>query len=313
MKLRTEIQLNKESYLINYDSNLVLFGSCFAENISTKLAYYRFNYLLNPYGILFHPLAIENALSEILNKKIYTQEDLYFHNDLWQSFSHHSKFTSENTNVILQTINNANSIAFESLKKATHVVISLGTAWVYDFLDTNKTVANCHKISQKKFNKRLLTSNDIEQSLQNIIALISQFNPEIQLIFTVSPVRHLSNGIAENSHSKALLLTAIHKIITSKNCYYFPSFEIMMDDLRDYRFYKDDLIHPNELAVNYIWEKFKKCWIDDKLLPVMDEVGAIQKGLMHRPFNENTEKHQQFLKNLNQKKAELALKYGIQF
>ncbi|MDP2087931.1 MAG: GSCFA domain-containing protein [Flavobacteriaceae bacterium] len=313
MKLRTEIELTKQESVLNYDSQIVLFGSCFAENIGDKLDFYKFPHLVNPFGILFHPIAIENALDDICQKKIYTENDLYFHNDLWQSFKHHSKFSSESKSEILSNINTSIENANQFLKNTSHIIITLGTAWVYEFTEQQQLVANCHKISQKKFQKRLLFLDEIEQSLKNTLQIIHSFNPTAQVIFTVSPVRHLSNGIAENSQSKALLLTAIHQAINQKNTHYFPSFEIMMDDLRDYRFYKSDLIHPNDLAVAYIWEQFKKSWIDEKSYPLMDEISDIQKALQHRPFNENSPKHQVFLKDLQLKIDELAKKRQIHF
>lgn len=313
MKLRTEITLQRQSHLIDYQSKIVLFGSCFAENISAKLDFYRFSHLLNPFGILFHPIAIEKALKNIYHQKTYTVNDLYFHNELWQSFNHHSAFSSTSQEEVLNKINQSNQQAYIFLKEASHVIISLGTAWVYEFLESQQLVANCHKIAQKKFKKKLLTLEEIEQSLQHQIDLIQQFNPKASIIFTVSPVRHLSNGMAENSQSKALLLTAIHRIINQKESFYFPSFEIMMDDLRDYRFYKNDLIHPNELAVDYIWEHFKNSWIDKNIFSILELVEEIQKGLQHRPFNENSSKHQTFLKNLQQKMDELASKHPINF
>lgn len=313
MKLRTEIELTKQESVINYDSHIVLFGSCFAENIAEKLDFYKFPQLVNPFGILFHPIAIENALNDIYQKRIYTENDLYFHNDLWQSFNHHSKFSSASKSEILNTINTSIENANLLLKKSTHSIITLGTAWVYEFTEHQQLVANCHKIPQKKFEKRLLTLDEIKQSLNHILQLIQWFNPTMQVIFTVSPVRHLSNGMVENSQSKALLLTAIHQISTQKNTHYFPSFEIVMDDLRDYRFYKNDLIHPNNLAVDYIWEQFKKSWIDEKSNLLMDEIEAIQKALQHRPFNENSPKHQVFLKNLQLKIDELAKNHQIHF
>ena len=313
MIFRTEINIPKQESVINYDSKMVLFGSCFAENIGHKLDYYKFQNLTNPYGILFHPIAIENALNEIYQNKIYTENDLYFHNDLWQSFNHHSKFSSESKNEILNAINNAIKNANNLLTKATHIIITLGTAWVYEFSEHQQLVANCHKISQKKFEKRLLSLDEIQQSIQNIISLIKDFQPTSTIIFTVSPVRHLSNGIVENNQSKALLLTAIHQVINQKNSFYFPSFEIMMDDLRDYRFYKNDLIHPSDLAVDYIWNQFKKSWIDEKSYLLMDEIDDVQKALQHKPFNENSPKHQAFIKNLQQKIDYLSTKHQIHF
>ncbi|MDP3352150.1 MAG: GSCFA domain-containing protein [Flavobacteriaceae bacterium] len=313
MKLRTEIELTKQESVINYNSQIVLFGSCFVENIGDKLDFYKFPHLVNPFGILFHPIAIENALDDIYQKKFYTENDLYFHNDLWQSFKHHSKFSSESKSEILSTINTSIENANHFLKKSSHIIITLGTAWVYEFTEQQQLVANCHKISQNKFKKRLLSLDEIQQSLQNILTLITEFNPKTTVLFTVSPVRHLSNGIVENGQSKALLLTAIHQVINQKNAHYFPSFEIMMDDLRDYRFYKSDMIHPNELAVDYIWDQFKKSWIDEKSNQLMEAVADVQKALQHRPFNEDSPKHQIFLKNLQQKMDRLATQHHIHF
>lgn len=313
MIFRTEINIPKQESVINYDSKMVLFGSCFAENISDKLNYFRFQYLVNPFGILFHPVAIETAFKDIINQRIYTEDDLYFNNELWQSFNHHSVFSSTSKTAVLENINESNKNAFIFLNDATHIVISLGTAWVYEFIEQQQLVANCHKISQKKFEKRLLSLDEIQQSIQNIISLIKDFQPTSTIIFTVSPVRHLSNGIVENNQSKALLLTAIHQVINQKNSFYFPSFEIMMDDLRDYRFYKNDLIHPSDLAVDYIWNQFKKSWIDEKSYLLMDEIDDVQKALQHKPFNENSPKHQAFIKNLQQKIDYLSTKHQIHF
>jgi hypothetical protein len=313
MKFRTEIALSKQEPSLNYNSKTFLIGSCFAENISDKLNYFKFTYLLNPFGILFHPVAIENAFRDIIKKRIYHQNNLYFHNDLWQSFNHHSAFSSTSKEEVLENINQSNQKAFSFLKEATHIVISLGTAWVYEFTEQQELVANCHKIPQKRFTKRLLSLLEIEKSIQSIITLITEFNPAVTIIFTVSPVRHLSNGIVENSQSKAMLLTAIHQVINQKNAHYFPSFEIMMDDLRDYRFYKSDMIHLNELAIDYIWGHFKKSWIDEKSHHLMAAIDDVQKALQHRPFNENSPKHQVFLKNLQQKIEKLSSKHHIHF
>lgn len=313
MKFRTEIDLSKQEPALNYDSKTFLMGSCFAENIGNKLNYFKFQYLLNPFGILFHPVAIETAFKDILTQRIYTENDLYFHNELWQSFNHHSAFSSTSKTTVLENINESNKNAFLFLKNVSHVVISLGTAWVYEFIEQQQLVANCHKISQKKFKKRLLSLDEIKSSLHSITTKITAFNPKVTILFTVSPVRHLSNGIVENNQSKALLLTAVHQIINQKNSFYFPSFEIMMDDLRDYRFYKSDMIHPNDLAVDYIWNHFKKSWIDENSYSLMDEVEDVQKALKHRPFNEDSPKHQTFLKNLQQKIEHLSLKHQIHF
>ncbi len=192
-----------------------------------------------------------------------------------------------------------------SLGKASHIIITLGTAWVYKDVETQKRVANCHKLPQKQFTKELLTESEIEESLKQIISKIRKVNESASVIFTISPVRHLKDGFVENQRSKANLISAVGKIMESassnKNLYYFPAFEIMLDELRDYRFYAEDMVHPNNLAIDYIWEKFKSVWISEKAEIVMKAVQEIQKGLSHRPFNENSEQHQLFLKSLNEK------------
>jgi hypothetical protein len=176
----------------------------------------------------------------------------------------------------------------------------LGTAWIYTF-QKKTTVANCHKIPQKEFKKTLLSVDEITASLTRIILNMRDFNPGMEIVFTLSPVRHLKDGFIENSVSKAHLLTAIHSVCRSLNTQYFPSYEMMMDDLRDYRFYNADMIHPNQVAIDYVWELFRKTWIDSSVYPVMTEVDAVQRALAHLPFNENSEEHLLFLKTLTAK------------
>ena len=206
-------------------------------------------------------------------------------------------------------------LANQRIQQASHLIITLGTAWVYRFIETDHIVANCHKIPQKKFLKELLSVDDISESIDAIISLVKSVNNNVKIIFTVSPIRHLKDGYSENSLSKAHLLSAIHRIVEPRNqSYYFPSFEIMMDDLRDYRFYKNDMLHPNKTAINYIWEHFKSTWIDKKSFELMDEIESILKSLSHKPFDEKSEKHQQFLLQLNNKITSLKERYPeIQF
>ncbi|MBL4904946.1 MAG: GSCFA domain-containing protein, partial [Flavobacteriaceae bacterium] len=173
------------------------------------------------------------------------------------------------------------------------------------------TVANCHKVPQKKFLKELLTVDEIVMSLEAMIALVKGVNPTVKILFTVSPVRHLKDGFVENQQSKAHLITAIQQVIDGRDALYFPSFEIVMDELRDYRFYAEDLIHPNKTAINYIWERFSTAWITDAAQDTMQEVEAIQRGLNHRPFNEQSEEHQQFLSALQDKIVKLQQQFPI--
>ena len=312
MQFRTTFHLEKAKNTIDYSSNIVLMGSCFSNSIATKLTYHKFNILNNPYGILFSPTAIEQSFTEICNQKVYTAADLITHNGLYHSMQHHSSFSDINSSVVLEKINRNITTAKAFLEKASHITITLGTAWVYHYIEQDKLVANCHKIPQQNFVKRLLSVAEIKASLKNSIALLKQLNPNCTIIFTLSPVRHIKDGFVANANNKARLLTAIHEVIDEQSTYYFPSYEIMLDDLRDYRFYKADMLHPNAVAINYIWEKFKTIWISEEAMRLSERVASLQRDLAHKPFNEKSKAHQQFLASITQKKEALK-NLGINF
>ena len=312
MNLQTHIPFTKNiSNLIDYNSKIILLGSCFSDNIGQKLSYHKFESILNPFGILFHPKAIESVIKNALCKKKYTEKDVFFLNERWQSFEAHSKLSSSSKEEIIEQLNKASVSINKAVKNSTHFIITLGTSWVYRFNESGEIVANCHKVSQNKFKKELLSVAEINKSLSLIISLIKEINPSISFIFTVSPVRHLKDGVIENQQSKSHLISALHQIIPiHKNSFYFPSYEVMMDELRDYRFYKEDMIHPNQIAINYIWEKFYENWLSDEALELKKEVIKIQRGLEHKPFNPNSEGHQQFLSSLQEKIETLKKKYS---
>lgn len=314
MNFRTNIQLKKEHNQIDYDAKLMLIGSCFSENIGKKLTHFKFNTTNNPFGILFNPIAIERLITNAINLKKYTEKDVFQLNERWHCFDAHSDLSAIKKDDLLLNLNTTITNTHEQLNKVSHLIITLGTSWVYRFIESDSHVANCHKIPQKKFLKELLSVQEVQNSLENIIALVKDVNPSAQVIFTVSPVRHLKDGFIENAQSKAHLLAAIHKITEPKaNISYFPSYEIMLDDLRDYRFYAKDMLHPNETAIDYIWEQFKQVWIEEEIIPIMKEIDTIQKGLAHKPFNPKSEQHQKFLLNLQKKKKQLFEKYQITF
>lgn len=301
MKLQTIIPLKKQSKnLIDYHSNILLLGSCFVENIGEKLTYFKFQTLQNPFGILFQPKAIETFIANVISQKTYSENDIFFHNEQWHCFNAHSRLSASLKEHLLTELNNQIKSTNQQISKATHIIITLGTAWVYRFLESNQVVANCHKVPQNQFKKELLSVEQIAQSLQTMAQLIQSVNPKASIIFTVSPVRHTKDGFVENTLSKAHLITAIHQVIPSLGArvLYFPSFEMMMDELRDYRFYAEDMLHPNATAIQYIWEKFQYVWFSEAASKTMEAVGAIQKGLQHKPFNPNSEAHRQFLQNL---------------
>ena len=316
MKLQTQISIPKEKYNpIDYNSKILLLGSCFSENIGGKLANFKFQSNQNPFGILFHPKAIETLITNAINEKKYTDKDIFFLNERWHCFESHSNLSSSNKDELLSNLNQEIKSTQNQLQEATHLIITLGTAWVYRFIETDAIIANCHKVPQKKFLKELLSIDKITESLEATTLLIKSINKEITITFTVSPVRHLKDGFIENQQSKSHLISAIHQVIEPrKNIHYFPSYEIMMDELRDYRFYAEDMIHPNKTAINYIWEKFSDSWITEKSKETMKEISTIQNGLNHKSFNPNSEQHQQFLKTLNKKVETLQQQFPfIQF
>lgn len=305
MKLQTQIPLKPEQHnQIDYHSKLLLLGSCFVKNIGEKLNYFKFQNSVNPFGILFHPLAIEKLITNAINEKEYAEEDVFFHNEQWHCFDAHSQLSASSKIELLESLNANIQITRKQIHQSSHIIITLGTAWTYRFIETDRFVANCHKVPQKQFLKTLVSVDAITESLESIIALIKSVNPQVSIVFTVSPVRHLKDGFVENTQSKSHLLTAIHQVVDpSKQQYYFPSYEIMMDELRDYRFYKDDMIHPNQTAINYIWEKFQNVWISKSSIEIMEQVDSIQKGVAHKPFNPKSESHKQFLQQLEIKKT----------
>ncbi len=316
MKFRTCIQtdeIQKPVTKIDYQSEIGLIGSCFVENISEKLSYYKFSNWHNPHGILFNPLAIEKALLDISQNKKYDETMLFYENEVWHSWHHHSDFSASSSSETIANINARIQKTAKSLNNTSHLIFTLGTAWVYHHIETDQIVANCHKIPQKQFIKRILSVAEIVTSLQKSIALVTEMNPEIQVLFTLSPVRHLKDGMLANSQSKAQLLTAIHEVVRNSDSLYFPAYEIVLDDLRDYRFYNTDMVHPNQTAIDYIWELFKETWINSKSYPIMAQVEQIQKGLQHRAFNPDSKQHKQFLEKIGEQKGILFKKCGIEF
>lgn len=303
MQFTTPVPIQKSNHQIDYNSKIVSLGSCFAVNIGEKFEYYKFQNTINPFGILFHPLALEKIISNAILKDDFSEEDIFFHNERWHSFDVHSDLSVSDKELFLKTLNANLQSLHNDLLESSHVIITLGTSWVYQNLNTEKVVANCHKVPQNQFKKELLSVSDIKNSLEKIIEKISSINKKAKIIFTISPVRHIKDGFVENQWSKANLISALQEIINQKSeiINYFPSYEIMMDELRDYRFYAEDMIHPNQTAIDYIWKKFSETWISEEALSTLREVESIQKGLNHRPFNPEAEQHLIFLAKLQRR------------
>jgi hypothetical protein len=303
MNFATKIPILKYDFLINYSSKIALLGSCFAENIGDKFQYFKFQSFVNPFGIIFNAVSLEKVIRRSVENRKFTENDIFFHNDLWYCFEVHSELSNPDKETFLNNLNSMVELTHRQIGTVTHCIITLGTSWVYRNIESDEVVANCHKVPQKQFTKELLTIDQIEESLESIISLIHSVNPNCQFIFTVSPVRHSKDGFVENTLSKAHLIAAIHKTIShqSSAINYFPSYEIMMDELRDYRFYAEDMLHPSQTAIDYIWIQFFENYISESEFGLMNEICSIQKGLQHRPFNPNTESHQKFLNQLDLK------------
>ena len=302
MEFFTQFKIPQSKIEIDYKSSILSLGSCFAENIGEKLQNHLFNCLINPFGILFHPLAIERNLLQIIQKKEISSSEILFHNEQYLSLHTHSSMNKSSKEEFMEQYHLTLQNSHLFLKNATHLIITLGTSWVYEYLETNEIIANCHKLPQSKFSKKLLTVEIVKKSLENIINIIHDFNPNLQIIFTISPVRHFKDGFMENTQSKSHLITALYEITENQqHTTIFPAYEIMLDELRDYRFYKTDYQHPNEQAIQYIWEKFQNTFCNENTKSTIQKVAQIQKDLKHKPFNENSESHQKFLNQLQEK------------
>ena len=315
MQFRTQIPIPKSKYPVDYTSKIVSIGSCFAVNMAAKLDYFKFQNSCNPFGILFHPLAIEKLIDFAISEKQFTESDIFFYNERWHCFDTHSDLSNPNKKELISSLNSIIQNTREDLNQASHLIITYGTAWGYRNIESDSIVANCHKMPQKQFNKELLSVEEVKKSITNTVKLIHAVNPNCNIIFTVSPVRHIKDGFVENQVSKANLISALYSVLQipplGASGAYFPSFEIMMDELRDYRFYAQDMLHPNTVAIEYIWERFQHFTISESIFATMDEVVNIQKSLSHKPFNPNSESHVKFESKLREKIAKLETQYSF--
>lgn len=300
MKFRTEITLKPYSFRLNYHSKIFGLGSCFVGHLKQKFEYYQFEHLINDFGVVFNPHSILTLLNRIVHQNFYTPDDFFYFQNQWKNFELHSSLNHISQEDILLTVNNRLKNNLNFLKKTDLAIFTFGSSWVYRHKKSQKIVSNCHKVPQQQFDKILLSINEIVDIIGEIISILQQTNKQIKILFTVSPVRHLKDGFIENQQSKAHLIASLHHFNQTDNVFYFPSYEIMMDDLRDYRFYTKDLLHPNELAVEYIWEKFKKVLIHNEIYDDMKMVDKIRKSLQHKPFEKDSIAYQQHLQKTKQ-------------
>lgn len=303
MKFRTEVQIPVSDTALEIDDRVFSIGSCFASEISDLLKTGQIQTLNNPFGTIFNPFSINQAVKRLYHSEFYAEDDLIKFNEEVISLDHHSKFNSRFVHQTLEKINTEIEVGNRFLQETNWVIITYGTSFVYEFLTKKKLVANCHKIPGKYFEKRLLTHLEITDSVYETVTLLKDICKEnVQILFTVSPVRHTKDGMVENNLSKAKLIAAIHEILPQfENCHYLPVYEILMDDLRDYRFYKEDLIHPSRQAVQYIWEKFGSAYFSDETMDFVEENFKIAKALEHKSADEKSPKHQEFLSTIEKR------------
>ena len=311
MEVITKVEYDKAPCKISHLSKSLLLGSCFAENIGCLMRENKFDCDVNPFGILYNPLSVSKALDDIIACKHYGPDDLFFHQECYHSYMHHGSFSATNREMVLDTINTRLSKASQRLAQTEVLIITFGTAWVYYLQSTREVVSNCHKMPAKAFVRERLTVNDIVETYSSLIAKLQQCSPNLRLLFTVSPIRHVKDGLHENQLSKATLLLAVDELTRRfpEQISYFPAYEIVMDELRDYRFYADDMVHPSALAVQYIWERFCELYFSADTLQLMKECSNLARALAHRPLKPDSTEYKRFLGQIVLKIERLNEKY----
>lgn len=301
---------------ITHHQKLMLMGSCFTENIGDKLIAHKFSVLQNPNGILFNPVSVLDAVQNYISNKSIKQDALFYLNEAYHSWQHHSRFSSPEKKVAIENINHSTTAAHKYLQEADYLILTFGSAWVYeltakaDNVLNNFVAANNHKAPADWFNRRLLFINELDNIFEKLISSLKEFNPHLQIIFTISPVRHLREGFVENNRSKAALINAVHTAVDKyENAFYFPAYELVIDDLRDYRFYAEDMVHPNYAATNYVWEKFVSACIDEPSQQLMKSINEINAAKSHKAFNPSSAAHQKFLQHNLDKINMLKMKF----
>ena len=296
-KFRTVVNIPEFRFKTGYNHLNMFLGSCFTENIGAKMTELKYPVDLNPFGILYNPASVAESLRILMDGKSFSEADLFQQEGLWHSLLHHSRFSGVNMEETLGKINNRIKTSSEYLKNAGFLFITFGTAWIYRFKNTGQIVSNCHKLPASDFIRIRLSVDEIVADYKNLAEKLKAFNPNLKVLFTVSPVRHWRDGATENQRSKAILHLAVEQIIKNTDgfCSYFPAYELVMDELRDYRFYTPDMIHISDVAVDFIWEKFEEALIDADSRQISVKVRKLKQALNHRPFNKNTEEYRSFV------------------
>ena len=310
MEFQLPIQIDTLPQPIAYPDKIMLTGSCFTEHIGNALRDWKFDTLQNPNGILFDPASVASSIIAYMDGRPYEEKDLVYFNELWQSWQHHSQFSHMDKGSALQGMNDSLSRAHVFLKEAKWLIITLGSAFSYRLVENGMPVANCHRAPGQTFRKHLMTIEEINTALDGCLYRLFQFNPSLQVIFTVSPVRHIRDGVVENNRSKARLIESVHHLVNKfGRLYYFPAYELVIDVLRDYRFYDIDMVHPNYPATQFVLEQFTRHYIDKGSQSIIEEVKRIVTARRHKPFQPSTQAHKRFLQDHLQRAEELAQRF----
>lgn len=297
MVFRTEVMPERAPFCINHNTPTLLIGSCFAQHIGRLMANGKMPTLTNPFGTMYNPMSVAQCIEHLLNPTPIDRDALFEHQGVWRHFDFHSELAHSNPEQSLTSINSAITNGAEFLQRAKRLVITFGTARIYSRTCNGQPVANCHKLPAAQFTHKLMPVEQISILWNNLIAKLLNINPNLKIVFTVSPIRHWKDGAVENQRSKASLLLAVAKLTENhpQAAYYFPAYELLMDDLRDYRFYADDMLHPAPQAVEYVWEKFKQAAMEHTTHDLLAQIARVQRAVAHRPFNPHTDAHKHFV------------------
>lgn len=298
MVFSTEVNIPEFPWKIDYSKGVMLIGSCFSDNIGQKLAGLKFQVDINPFGVLYNPVSIANSLGYLLRKRIFSESDLFHDHGLWNSFNHHSSFSDVDPEFALNKMNSRIDTSGQFLKDADFLMITFGTAWAYKLEGTGQIVSNCHKLPASHFNRVRLDAQEIVETYRILLEELWSFNPKLKIIFTVSPIRHWKDGAVENQVSKSTLILAIDKLLSifsDRSCSYFPAYELVMDELRDYRYYAADMLHLSDVAIGYIFERFQSVLISKEGMQIAARIEKIRRAMNHRPFKTNSAEYIRFV------------------
>ena len=296
MEFRTTVKTGENRSWLHHSDSVVLLGSCFSDNIGAKMHGALINATINPMGTLYNPMSIAGSVLRLIQGEPVAGQTLFMQGGVWNSFDFHSRYSLPDKQATIDRMNQRIEMGHDALQQAQLLTVTLGTAMIYRLRSTGEVVANCHKVPQHEFERKMASVPEMVQALDGMLTALHTFNPDLRVIFTVSPIHHIADGLDTNSLSKASLRVAIHEVITRHRdyCDYFPAYEIMLDDLRDYRFYASDMVHPSDVAVEYIWQAFQATYLDDRSALAVARCERIHKRLQHRPMSANRETVERF-------------------